>query len=64
MQYEVVRWVVVGREVRLERERGALRNAFDGEHLTAGHSADLLHKVEVCARTLGHVSRCKCYSQD
>lgn len=29
-------------------ERGEPRNAFDGEHLTAGHSVDVLRKVEVC----------------
>lgn len=32
-------------------ERGERRrNAFDGEHLTAGRSVDVVRKVEVCVR--------------
>lgn len=36
-------------------ERGEPRNAFHGELLTAGHSADVPIKVEVCE----HVCICK-----
>lgn len=39
-------------------ERGEPRNAFHGELLTAGHSADVPIKVEVCEHVCASVKYC------